>query len=118
LDLVRECSCATQQACDNSHSHGSFNRRIRHQLLGSTVLLQKGRMAIDRDPLDWIAAGLSSPKVTLLPLTPAVAVTAMNLDLHGDPGDRLIAATALVENRVLVTRDAKLRAATYLRTIW
>jgi PIN domain nuclease of toxin-antitoxin system len=83
-----------------------------------TLLLKKGRISLDRDPLDWITAGLSDDKVSLLPLSPEIAVTAMNLHLHGDPGDRLIAATALAQNRTLITRDDKLRSASFLRTIW
>jgi PIN domain nuclease of toxin-antitoxin system len=83
-----------------------------------TLLLKKGRLSLDRAPIDWISHGLSAPKVSLLPLSPAMTVTAMDLDMHADPGDRLIAATALVENRVLVTVDGNLRAATFLRTVW
>jgi PIN domain nuclease of toxin-antitoxin system len=83
-----------------------------------TLLLKKGRLALDRSPLEWIQHALSAPKVSLLPLTPAVTVTAMDLDMHGDPGDRLIAATAMAENCVLITRDEKLRNARFLRTVW
>lgn len=83
-----------------------------------TLLIKRGRLTLDRPALEWITAGLSDSRVSLLPLSPAVAVTAMDLDLHGDPGDRLIAATALAFNCALVTRDEKLRNAMFLRTVW
>ncbi len=45
--------------------------------------------------------------LVLLPLTPEVAVvtTLLPKDFHGDPGDRLIAATAQVYNLTLCTHD-------------
>jgi PIN domain nuclease of toxin-antitoxin system len=83
-----------------------------------TLLLQKGRLSLDRPALEWMTSSLSAPKVSLLPMSPAIVVTVMDLNMHGDPGDRLIAGTALAENRVLVTRDEKLRNAAFLRTVW
>jgi PIN domain nuclease of toxin-antitoxin system len=44
-----------------------------------------------------------------LPLTGEIAVLAGELEsLHGDPADRLIAATAIVHDATLVTADEKL----------
>jgi PIN domain nuclease of toxin-antitoxin system len=39
-------------------------------------------------------------------------------DMHGDPADRIIAATALTLGASLVTGDDKLRSHRALRTIW
>lgn len=65
----------------------------------------KGRISLDRDILEWMNAALGMRKVELLPLTPAVAVTAAQLgnNFPGDPADRLIAATAIIEAAPLVT---------------
>jgi PIN domain nuclease of toxin-antitoxin system len=38
--------------------------------------------------------------------------------MHGDPADRLIAATATLLGAALVTGDERLRAVPGLRTIW
>ncbi|MGH8488719.1 MAG: hypothetical protein ACREXS_07640 [Gammaproteobacteria bacterium] len=35
-------------------------------------------------------------------------MTAAELDLHGDPADRIIAATALLRDAVLITADSTL----------
>ncbi len=83
-----------------------------------TLLISKGRLSLDRDLLEWMTDALAVPRVELLPLTPAVAVRAMNLELHGDPGDRLIAATANLHDAVLVTKDEKLRTHSVVRTLW
>ena len=85
-----------------------------------TMLLAKGRIRLDREPLDWMREALAKPHVQLLPLTPAVAVGAMRLDdaLHGDPSDRIIVATAVIEAATLVTRDEKILAYAGVRSIW
>jgi PIN domain nuclease of toxin-antitoxin system len=57
---------------------------------------------------------------TVLPVTPAIAAIAASLprDFPGDPGDRLIAATAIAHGLALVTADAAIRQCRQVRTIW
>lgn len=71
------------------------------------MLVAKGRLALDRDVLLWIKQALQRPKVELIPISPEIAVTAVNLarSVPGDPADRLIAASALHLRATLVTRD-------------
>jgi PIN domain nuclease of toxin-antitoxin system len=84
------------------------------------VLVEKGRVRLDRSPLEWIEAALALPRVQLLPLTPAVAVRAAQLGpvFPGDTADRLIAATALVQSASLVTKDERLQKVMFLSTVW
>ena len=50
----------------------------------------RGRMSLDRSPLEWLEEALGQPRVELLPLTPPIAVRATQLGgFHGDPADRL-----------------------------
>jgi PIN domain nuclease of toxin-antitoxin system len=72
------------------------------------ALAARRRITLDRPPLEWMNASLALPHVELLPLTPAVAVRAAALPaaFPGDPADRLIVASALLEAAALVTRDA------------
>ena len=60
-----------------------------------------------RSWLDQLAA-----RVRTLPLTPAIAATAVSLpsSFPGDPTDRLIYATAIEHGLRLVTKDSRLRA--------
>lgn len=55
----------------------------------------------------------------ILPITPAIASTAIAVDLpQGDPFDRIIAASALELQIPLVTKDRHLREFDPLMTIW
>ena len=40
------------------------------------------------------------------------------IDLHGDPADQIIVATARHENAVLVTRDDRMRGYAHVRSVW
>jgi len=70
----------------------------------------RGRMKLHRSLEDWFAANLTRPGVRILELTPSIALETAKLPatFHGDPGDRLIAATARVEELTLVTHDKAL----------
>ena|SRR5438105_1646540 len=79
----------------------------------------KGRVSLDRAPLDWLQQALALPKIELLALTPAIAVKATQLgSFHGDPADRLIVATTLVESAVLATKDRRLQRCGAIETVW
>lgn len=83
------------------------------------MLVETGRLRLDRDVAKWVRDALSRPTIRIVDLTPEIAVPAARLaGFHGDPADRLIAATALALNCVLVTKDRKLRAYRPLRTVW
>lgn len=76
------------------------------------MLVAKGRLVLDRDVMDWLQAALALPGVRLAPLEPALAVASTRLpgELHGDPADRLIVATARHLGATLVTADLALSA--------
>ena len=68
-------------------------------------LAQRGRIEVDLDDPDVVRA-LSA--VHVWPITPEIAKASTRLDVRADPADELIAATSLVHNARLVTRDRKL----------
>ena len=55
-----------------------------------------------------------------IPVSEAIAVRAAELadPFHGDPMDRLITATAIIERRTLVTSDEKIRTAGVCKVLW
>lgn len=74
------------------------------------MLCAKGRLELPRATRNWrselIAAGLVE-----FPVDGEIAVLAAELDeLHGDPADRFIAATAIRHGATLLTADARLLA--------
>jgi len=73
------------------------------------------RVALD----DWVLSALPPQRLHLLPLTPAIAIRAYNWpgEFHGDPADRIIAATAAVHGLTLVTSDEKLRLRGDIQTL-
>ena len=58
--------------------------------------------------------------VIVLPITPQIAALAAEVprEYSGDPGDRLIGATARAEGLTLVTRDENMRRSRLLKTLW
>jgi PIN domain nuclease of toxin-antitoxin system len=81
--------------------------------------IARGRLTVDRAPLEWLEQALALPRVELLPLTPAIAVRAAHLGaFHGDPADRLIVATAIEHSGTLVSRDRRIRAYAGVTSVW
>ena len=64
------------------------------------------------DPKAWFARVMAGPAIREAALTPEIAVDAAYLpgDMHGDPADRLLVATARHLGVPLVTRDARIIA--------
>lgn len=71
------------------------------------MLVSKGRLTLDRDVGEWVQVASSLPGIRVEPLSPEIAVASTRLpgQLHADPADRLIAATARHLGATLVTDD-------------
>jgi PIN domain nuclease of toxin-antitoxin system len=84
------------------------------------LLESKGRIRLWMDCETWVRQALATPGLTLAPLTPEIAIASTRLpgDLHGDPADRLIVATALILGATLVTKDARLRGYRGVPSLW
>jgi PIN domain nuclease of toxin-antitoxin system len=81
-------------------------------------LLQKyERIRLDTDFRAWIKRSMDVQPVRIAPLDAEIARTSLELDMHRDPADRFIAATAIVHGLPLVTVDRKLTSRRWLETI-
>ena len=81
------------------------------------MLVRRQRVFVPNPSLlDWFHMAFVTPQLTVLPLTPEIAAHSEVLDMHGDPADRLIAATALEHGCRLATADSKLIALDWLDT--
>jgi PIN domain nuclease of toxin-antitoxin system len=76
------------------------------------MLHSKGRLILDRPFSLWLEQAASPEIVKLLPLDVDVVIAVDRLppEFHGDPADRLIAATARVHDLVLATHDQAIRS--------
>jgi len=69
-------------------------------------LQRHGRIDLGMSFEEWLSEVESSDAVTLLPITPRIAATAVALpEHHKDPQDRLIIATALLHHAPLMSFD-------------
>lgn len=84
------------------------------------ALAARERISLDRPVLAWLQESAALPRVELMALTPAIAVKAASLPaaFPGDPADRLIVATALIEGAMLVTKDDRIRQSGVVQTVW
>jgi PIN domain nuclease of toxin-antitoxin system len=64
------------------------------------------------DPKTWFARLMAGTNFKAAPLTPDIAIDSAYLpgNLHNDPGDRLLIATARHLGMPLITRDARILA--------
>ena len=82
------------------------------------ILIEKGRVAVDRDPLPWITEVSRAVAFREASLTHEVAVESRLVDLpHQDPADRFLAATARVYDLTLVTADDRLLSSRRITTL-
>lgn len=72
--------------------------------------VERGGLTLPVTIEDWFLIALAYPGITLLPLTPQIAIESTRLPgaFHKDPADQIIVATARVYNCPLVTFDSKI----------
>jgi PIN domain nuclease of toxin-antitoxin system len=75
----------------------------------------KGRIQLHSDVGEWIAKATAGTREA--PFTHEIALVARRLQLHQDPADRILAATAQVLDLTLVTADERLLGLGNIRTL-
>jgi PIN domain nuclease of toxin-antitoxin system len=81
-------------------------------------LVVRGRLDPGTGALDFMRLIEDSRDLVTLPLSPEIAVISSELQIHGDPADRVISATAIKHGAQLVTGDRKLLSASEVPTLW
>ena len=85
----------------------------------TSVLVKRGRVGLTL-PLDqWISEALEGSGIDVVPVSRKIAEMAGVLpDLHGDPMDRILIATAQALDLPLISKDRKIKQYPDLQTIW
>lgn len=84
------------------------------------LLNAHGRIHLATELHNWVAAIQKLRRVRFVPVGNNIAVTSVELpgQIHNDPADRIIVATALTMNIPLVTVDQQIRAYAHVQNIW
>ncbi|MCX7111182.1 MAG: type II toxin-antitoxin system VapC family toxin [Proteobacteria bacterium] len=81
--------------------------------------VERGRVQIHLPLRDWFAEAIAGSGIELLPVTPNIAASAAALpQIHRDPWDRIIIATALEYDVVLLTKDATIPLYPGVKAVW
>jgi len=89
-------------------------------ILEIATLVRQQRLVLTTDFDEWLADVRELPELQIVPVTANIAARAgsFGTEVHGDPIDRLIIATALVSKAKLVSADATIRASKTVPTVW
>jgi PIN domain nuclease of toxin-antitoxin system len=70
----------------------------------------KGQLALAMDAALWLDRAEQAPGIRFVPVSRPVLVLSTRLEgeMHGDPADRMLIATALLHSLPLVTADAEI----------
>jgi PIN domain nuclease of toxin-antitoxin system len=84
------------------------------------LLVLKKRLLLKMDLGQWIAAAENLHFLNFVPVDNAIALKSVNLPapLHSDPADRIIIASALALNALLVTKDEKILNYPFVNAVW
>lgn len=84
------------------------------------MLCHKGRLLLGFEAEIWIDKVRRLPLLQIILPDVDILMAAVRLSekFPKDPVDRIIAATALVNGATLITKDARLRACTELKSYW
>jgi PIN domain nuclease of toxin-antitoxin system len=84
------------------------------------LLSSSGRLGLTMEVQDWIAGSEALPFFNFVPVDNAIFVRSVSLPgpLHGDPADRIIIATAIMQGMPVVTKDEKIRKYSKVKSIW
>ena len=84
------------------------------------MLVSKGRLALAIAPELWVTRCERLNLLRFNPVNNSIARLAVTscADMHADPADRIIVATALYLGASVVTRDEKIKSSGIVHCIW
>ena len=110
-----------------SHSQRRAIRANESDTIGVSViscweiakLYEYGRLELPSEISEWFNMALAYPGISLLNLTPEIAIESTRLpgDFHRDPFDQMIVATARLNQCPLVTTDREILRYEHVQTV-
>ena len=84
------------------------------------MMAEKNRIELKVSVSKWLSSAIKDTGIRVIDLSPEIAVESCWLpgDFHKDPADRIIVATARVNNSTLLTKDKKILDYPYVKAIW
>ena len=83
------------------------------------MLVKKGRLELSVEPAAFLTITHRDPRFSIVPVDEVIARRSVELpDIHGDPADRMILATAVELGVPVVSRDSRLAGYGAARVIW
>ena len=84
------------------------------------MLVAKGRLDPGTNAQEFMQLMLAARKIVVLPITPEIAAKSALAEFcpHGDPADRIIAASTMIHKAKLLTSDRKLATVAGLPIVW
>jgi len=82
-------------------------------------LVEYNRLELPCPVHEWFREALDYPGIHLIDLTPEIAIESTKLpgELHRDPADQIIVATARLYDSPLITSDSKILKYPYVNTV-
>jgi PIN domain nuclease of toxin-antitoxin system len=83
------------------------------------ILVKRGRLQLPMPPVEFVPACLHHHGIIEIAVDSTIAMTAAGLpDIHNDPFDRILAATAIIHRLHLLSKDSVLPRYPGLRVAW
>jgi PIN domain nuclease of toxin-antitoxin system len=118
LGLIQKLSRTALEAIRSAESEG--NLRVSEISIWELAMLeQRGRVALPMNVRTWVDQALSKPGIAVAQLTPEIMIESVHLpgEMHGDPADRMLVATARVQGATLLSKDEQLIRYSRLRHV-
>ena len=79
----------------------------------------KGKLELPLPPDEWFREAIRLHGIGEIPISSEIASKAALLSgFHNDPADRIIIATAILENMVIITKDKNFSEYTEIKVLW
>jgi PIN domain nuclease of toxin-antitoxin system len=84
------------------------------------MMASRKKIELQITPGEWLAHALGKTGIKVIEISPDIALDACNLpgEFHKDPADRIIVATARVNNMPLIPKDERILNYSQVKGVW